>query len=413
MKTKHKNNQTGDEGRGRKGKLVVRLFIVLAVIGIAYGIYRSLPDKDGSATDESVERKLIPVVVKSPVLRDFERRLVVQGNLEAAEFAVVSPRIQGTIDAIFVDEGASVVAGETMLFQIDKLNLEKAATLRRHDVEVAKHARRERAANLKRIQADFEKTELDYNRYVRLFDKEAVTPDAFERQESIYKQAKAMLEHAQTLVDLAEEQEKQAEVALAMSEKDLGDAVINAPINGKISERLQEPGEMGKPGQPVVRIDNTSVIEASAYLPAQYYSRIIPGETLMNIEVSGIDVGQQVVSYRSPTIDHRLRTFEVKCVLKSPPEGVVPGAMAHIVIVLESRKGLGVPSEAIMERGGLSVIFVVKDGASHQVSVKTGLETAGWTEVIDGDVTEATSVVTMGQSMLDDGTEVSIQKEAK
>jgi len=411
MTIKHKNDQTGDKGRDRKGKLVVRLFIVLALIGIAYGIHRSLPDKNESATDESVEGERIPVVVKLPVLRDFERRLVVQGNLEAVEYAIVSPRIQGTIDAIFVDEGTSVVAGETMLFQIDKLNLEKAVTLRRHDLEVAKYAKRERAANLKRVRADLEKAELDYNRHVRLFDKGAVTPDAFERQESIYKQAKAMLEHAQALVDLAEEQEQQAEVVLAMSEKDLDDAVINAPISGKISERLQEPGEMGIPGQPVVRIDNTSVIEASAYLPAQYYSKIIPGETLMNIEVSGIDVGRQVVSYRSPTIDHRLRTFEVKCVLKSPPEGVVPGAMAHIVIVLESRTGLGVPSEAIQERGGRSVVFVVRDGTSHEVSVTKGLETAGWTEILDSDLNEETSVVTMGQQMIDEGIRVSVQKE--
>ena len=411
MKTEQKSGQTRSKGRGLKWKLVVGLFLVLAVVGIAYVIHRNLSKKAESATDESAETKLIPVVVKSPVLRDFERRLVVQGNLEAAEFAVVSPRIQGTIDAVFVDEGASVVAGETILFQIDKLKLEKAVTLSRHGLEVAKYAKRERAANLKRVQADFEKTELDYNRYVRLFDKEAVTPDAFERQESVYKQAKAMLEHAQTLVDLVEEQKKQAEVALAMSEKDLDDAVIKAPINGKISERLQEPGEMGKPGQPVVRIDNTSVIEVSAYLPAQYYSKIIPGEIRMNVEVSGIDVGQQVVSYRSPTIDNRLRTFEVKCVLKSPPEGVVPGAMAHIVLVLESRKGLGVPSEAIQERGGRSVVFVVRDGTSHQVSVTKGLETAGWTEIIDSNLSEETSVITMGQQMVDEGTLVNVKEE--
>ena len=410
MKTEQKNKTRGKD-RGRRWKLLAGLFLVIAATGAAYVIYRNFPDKAESAIDESVETKLIPVVVTSPVLRKFEQRLVVQGNLEAAEFVVVSPRIQGTIDAIFVDEGDSVAAGETMLFQIDKLNLEKAVTLRRHDLEVARHAKRERAANLKRVQADFEKTELDYNRYVRLLQKGAVTPDAFERQESIYKQAKAMLEHAQTLVDLSDEQEKQAKVVVGMSEKDLTDAVVYAPIDGKISQRLQEPGEMGKPGQPVVRIDNTSVIEVSAYLPAQYYSKIIPGQTKMNIEVSGIDVGQQVVSYRSPTVDHRLRTFEVKCVLKSPPEGVVPGTMAQIVIILESREGLGVPSEAIQERGGHSVVFIVREGTSHQVPVKTGLETSGWTEIIDSDLNEDTSVVTMGQQMIDEGIRVSVQKE--
>lgn len=411
MRTEQKNNKTRGKGRGRRWKLLAGLFLVVAATGAAYVIYRNFPDKAASVTDKPVEKKLVPVVVKSPVLRDFEQRLVVQGNLEAAEFAVVSPRIQGTIDAVFVDEGDSVVAGETMLFQIDKLNLENTVTLRRHDLEVTKYARRERAANLKRVQADFEKTELDYNRYVRLFDKEAVTPDAFERQESIYKQAKAMLEHAQALVDLAAEQEKQAEVALAMSDKDLADAVVVAPISGKISERLQEPGEMGEPGQPVVRIENTAIIEVSAYLPAQYYSEIVPGQTRMNVEVSGIDVGQQTVSYRSPTIDNRLRTFEVKCVLKSTPEGVVPGAMAEIVIILESRKGLGVPSEAIVERGGRSVVFVVKDGVSHQAPVKPGLETSGWTEIIDSDLNEEASVVTMGQQMIDEGIRVSVQEE--
>jgi multidrug efflux pump subunit AcrA (membrane-fusion protein) len=159
MKTEQKNSQTRGKGKGQKLKLVIGLFLVLAVIGIAYVIYRNLPDKAESAIDESAETKFIPVVVKSPALRAFERRVVVQGNLEAAEFAVVSPRIQGTIDALFVDEGDSVMAGETMLFQIDKLNLEKAVTLRRHDLEVAKYAKRERTANLKRVQADFEKTE--------------------------------------------------------------------------------------------------------------------------------------------------------------------------------------------------------------------------------------------------------------
>lgn len=411
MKAKQKNNKTRGKGRGRRWKILVGLFLVVVAIGAAYVIYRNFPDKAASVTDKPAEKKLVPVVVKSPVLRDFEQLLVVQGNLEAAEFAVVSPRIQGTIDAVFVDEGDSVVAGETKLFQIDKLNLEKTVILRRHDLEVARNAKRERAANLKRVRADLEKTELDYNRYVRLFDKGAVTPDAFERQESIYKQAKAMLEHAQTLVDLADEQEKQAKVALAMSEKDLTDAVIYAPIDGKISQRLQEPGEMGQLGQPVVRIDNILVIEVSAYLPAQYYSKIIPGQTQMNIEVSGIDVGQQVLSYRSPTIDHRLRTFEVKCVLNSPPEGVVPGAMAQIVIILESREGLGVPSEAIQERSGRSVVFVVRDGASHQVPVKTGLETSGWTEIIDSDLSEETSIITMGQQMVEEGTFVSVRKE--
>jgi multidrug efflux pump subunit AcrA (membrane-fusion protein) len=175
MRTEQQNNKTRGKGRGRRWKLLAGLFLVVAVTVAASVIYRNFPNKAASVIDKPAEKKLVPVVVKSPVLRDFEQRLVMQGNLEAAEFAVVSPRIQGTIDAVFVDEGDPVVADETKLFQIDKLNLEKTVILRQHDLEVAGHAKRERAANLKRVQADFEKAELDYHRYVRLFQKGAFT----------------------------------------------------------------------------------------------------------------------------------------------------------------------------------------------------------------------------------------------
>jgi RND family efflux transporter MFP subunit len=407
MKVRWRTIATKWKNLSNKWKIIGGLLLVIFVAIVGH----FLRSNNVLDTDESLTERHIPVVLTPAAVRTFEQRVVVQGNLEAKEFAMVSPRIPGTIEAVFVGEGDSVIANETKLFQTDALRLKKTLEIRKYELTVAQYDKREKVANLERIEADLYKAELDYNRFKRLFEKQAVTADALEQQESRYKQTLALRKHAQAQVDSSTEKERQANATLAISEKDLADTIVYAPISGKISQRLQEPGEMGQPGQPVVRIDNTSVIEVSAYLPAQYYSWIIPGQTRMNVEVSEIDVGQQLVSYRSPTIDQRLRTFEVKCVLKSPPEGVVPGAMAQIVIILESRKGLGVPSEAIQVRGGRSVVFIIKDGTSHQVSVKSGLETSGWTEIIDGDVNEAASVVTMGQYMLDDGTEVSIQKE--
>jgi len=118
-----------------------------------------------------------------------------------------------------------------------------------------------------------------------------------------------------------------------------------------------------------------------------------------------------VVSYKSPTISPKLRTFEVKSILKKPPQGVVPGAIAQIEVVLESRKGLGVPAVAIQKRNDQSVIFVIKNDTAHMVSVKTGLENDGWIEIIDSELTEKTPVVSMGQYLVEDGTPVSVQKE--
>lgn len=57
-----------------------------------------------------------------------------------------------------------------------------------------------------------------------------------------------------------------------------------------------------------------TVVEVAAFLPAQYYAEVRPGQTAMQIQISGVDPGTQTVTYKSPTINAKRRTFEVKCV---------------------------------------------------------------------------------------------------
>lgn len=365
----------------------------------------SEPSSQAAPTDR------VSVVTTAAATRDFERTLVVQGNLETKSFAMVSPRIPGTIETILVDEGDAVVAGQTKLFQIDSVNLEKQVQIKQHEVIVAQSTAKEAAANLERIKVDLHKAELDYHRFERLREKEAVTADAFEQQQSRYQQLQAALRLAQAQVELAAAKEEQSKAELAMAEKDVADAGMYAPIDGTVSARLQEPGEIGGPGHPVLRIDDTSIVEVSAFLPAEHYAAVIPGQTAMRIRVSGIDIGRQLITYKSPTIDAKLRSFEIKCVLNDPTDGVAPGAMAQLVVVLESRQGTGVPSEALQQRGGQTVVFVIENDTAREVPVTTGIETSGWTEIREGDLAQGDPVVTMGQYMVEAGAAVDVQQQ--
>jgi len=401
----------------KKMKTIGRVIIVLALIPlIAGGGYRLNKKLHGQEaprddSDPSTEAKAIPVVTATPRTLDFERLLVVQGNIEAKNFAMVSPRIPGTVESIFVEEGDSVTADETRLFQTDAANLKESVEIGRHNLTVAQCARQQAVANVEKTRADLHKAKLDYERFQRLLQKDAVTVDAFEQQESRYLQLQAAEKLSKAQVDLAAAQEDQAQAALTIAQKNLADATLVAPISGKVSARLVEPGEMGSPGMPVLRIDDTTVVEVAVFLPAQYYPDVVSGQTLMTIQVAGIDIGRHTISYKSPTINPKLRTFEVKCLLSNPPEGVAPGAMAQISVILESRKGLGIPSAAIQQRSGHNVVFVIKDNISRQVVVQTGIEMDGWTEIRQGDVSEETAVVTMGQYMIEEGTRVAVQKE--
>ena len=407
-----KDTQSGKSHPVRK--VLVGVVVVVCLGAGAFLLYQQKSRADQTAATEPQSERLRTNVVATPAsVRDFERVLAVQGNLKSKNFAMVSPRVPGTIERIFVEEGDPVVAGQTKLFATDAANLAKSMQIKEHATIVAQSASREAAANLERVTVDLEKAELDYNRFMRLREKEAVTADAFEQQQSRYRQLQAARKLAEAQVELAAAREAQSKAELAIAEKDLADAVVVAPIDGKVSLRLQEPGEMGSPGQPVVRIDDTSVVDVVAFLPSQYYGVVAPGRTEMRVEASGVDVGRQIISYRSPTIHPRLRTFEIKSVLENPPEGVTSGAIAQIAVVLEARRGLGVPSESIQQRGGRSVVFVVENDTARQVPVTTGIESDGWTEIREGDLKEGAAVITMGQSMVEAGMPVVVQQEEK
>lgn len=380
---------------------------------LVVGIWLTQSKKDNPAVGEDADKRSqsVSVVVSRPVRRTFENVIVTQGNVEAKNVAMVSPRIPGTLEKIFVDEGDNVISGQTKLFQTDAIKLEQNVTIREHDLAVARCAQQQAQANLEKVSADFNKAELDFKRYERLLKKEATTQDMYEEKQSSYIQLAASKKVAQAQVALVAEQARQAEAALAIAKKDLADTTIVAPVSGKVSMRMAEPGEMGTPGHPVIRVEDTTLVEVSAFLPAADYPSVTVGQTPIKVRVSGIDLGLQTISYKSPTIHPKLRTFEIKCLLEKPPDGVAPGAMADIAVVLMSREGLGVPAAAIQQRGGKTVIFVVDGNVARRKEIQVGLESEGWIEILDGDVNEAASVVTMGQYMLDDGTEVSIQKE--
>jgi RND family efflux transporter MFP subunit len=393
----------------RMGSFAIVLVVIAVIVAGGYYLKNRIGAEQADSPEQTIQQRTV-VVTTPAAMREFQRSLAVQGNLEARNSAMVSPRIPGILEAIFVDEGDAVTADETKLFQTDAANLKESLEISRHSLRVAQYAKQQAIASLEKTRADLHKAKLDYDRFKRLFEKQAVTADAFEQQESQYLQLQASEKLSATQVDLAAAQEDQAKAALIIAGKYLADTTIYAPVSGKVSVRLLEPGEMGSPGVPVVRIDDISLIETCAYLPASCYSEVIPATTMIEVVVSGKNLGQFPVSYKSPTINPKLRTFEVKCLIDNASASIAPGAMAQIRVILETKQGLSVPSTAIQRRGGKSIVFTVSGDKARMVELQTGIENDGWTEVISDKLNEQSLVVSMGQDMLEDSQVVSVQK---
>ena len=143
----------------------------------------------GEAKIDRSERR-VPVVCALVEERQFEELLRVDGTVVAKTTVMVTPRVAGSIERLFVDEGAQVEAGETRLLAIDQLKLEKAVEVASQALAVARCGTLEKQANLERVEAVLHKAEIDYHRQRKLFEEEAIgTQDQVEQLESTYRQS--------------------------------------------------------------------------------------------------------------------------------------------------------------------------------------------------------------------------------
>ncbi len=386
-------------------KITVSFALLLMLIS---GSLTSFASDEKDASNES----RASVVVTKAKQMTFEDRVETSGNLETRNYSIVSARSSGIIDSIFVREGDQVTAGKTKLFQIDKVKSQQSVDISKQSVSVADFTYRARLATVKRVEADYKKAKLDYERYQRLYnDDMAVTKNALESQESRYTQTKAALDEAKAMADLSLKQLEQARSQYIIAQKDYENSMGLSPISGFVSKRLREPGEMIGGGTPVVQVDDLSVLEVSAFLPAEYYQRVIKGETTMKVTVGSIDAGELPVIYKSPVIDNRLRNFEIKALIKNPQEGVTSGDIARIKVILSSHDGIGIPRAAGIKKLDGTKIFATEQGTAKMIPVETGLENDGWIEITSKGVNAGMRVVTMGQDRLSDGSPVSILRE--
>ena len=345
--------------------------------------------------------------------REFKELLHVQGSVEAVNIARVSPRISGPIEAIYVKEGDKVEAGKTKLFVIDPLKLEKNLEIRKQEVVIARLALKEKEAQLKQVSADYEKSKIDAKRARLLWEDRSTSQDNYEKAQLKFKVSEANFEHVNTLIDLSREQLAKAQIALTIAEKDYSDSTVYSPLTGVVSEKLQEPGEMAAAGKTIVIVKDPNDTEVTAYLPAEYYHKVNVENTPVKVK-SFLEIPEDArVTYKSPEISPELRTFKIKCHTLNNSKLMVPGGLANLTLVLETRSGLAVPTSSLVNRDGSKAIFIAENGKAKLIKVKVGLENEGYTEVTSEQLKAGDKVIVVGQHMVNDGSSIAVSNGAK
>jgi RND family efflux transporter MFP subunit len=346
----------GKTGKILKAVLPLTIGLVSLVLIIAWlsGVFRNKiqPGEIEDIAMANLEGR--PTDVVHEVTKDYIEEAI--GTLKAASRTEVSAKVLATIDEINVSAGDEVAAGDVLI----RLNsAEFDARLRQSEAAL-------QAARAARANAE---TELRRSRELR---KSNATP-----QSDVDVRETAL---AVTTAEEARAQQSLNEATVLQSY-----VTIAAPKSGTIVDRLAEPGDTALPGQPLLRIYDTTSLRLEAPVMESLAVQLKVGDKLI-VHVDAIDRDvEATVDEIVPQADAPSRSFLVKATLPSA-EKLYEGMFGRLLIPAGQRRHLCLATDAVQEIGQLQFVSVVRPNQTiERRLVKIGrLGMPGRVEVLSG-----------------------------
>jgi len=192
-------------------------------------------------------KEMIPVIVLEQTDVDVPQNYV--ADIHAIHFVEVKPKIEGFIDAIYVDEGKRVKRGET-IFRLKSMEYNE-------DLREAEAGHKQALAKLKMAQ-------YEVDRNASLVEKKIIS--------------QLRLDQALAEKEAAEFEVKQAESRMQRSNAMLSYTDISAPFDGTISRILYKKGSLVTPNDLLTNISDISEMFAYFKLSEQDYLQFIKAD---------------------------------------------------------------------------------------------------------------------------------------
>ncbi len=192
---------------------------------------------------------------------------------------------------------------------------------------------------------------------------------------------------------------------------------VVSPIDGRISRIYADRGSFVIQGQPIMQVINDRFVKVRIAILEKDYHLVKVG-TPVRLEFDALP-GKRIegkVTNLSPVIDQRTGTAIAEVKLDNSNGLLRPGMYARAYLIVDSRKdAILLPSSAtlteVLPGRGTRVettVFTVEGEIARERKVVLGLASGDWYEVLDG-LRPGEKVVTMGQTLLRDGSKVRIE----
>ena len=362
--------------------------ITVTVIALA-ALFPVVADRAGAQEEP-------PAVVQVDAVRlePLTQSVPVIGRLVARQSGVVAALSPGAVAEMRVDVGDRLEAGDVLAVLVTDA-LEAERDLRA--AEVAAYV-----ARLATARAEFKQSRQELARLEKLREsKSAAFPKAR------YEDVREDVAMGEGLVSESQAQLVAARASLRLAEINLYNAEIRAPYPGVVTLRHTTPGAYLNVGEPVVTLINNADLEIEADVPAQRIAGLKPG-TVVDFELSDQTRYRAFVRALVPEENPLTRTRAVRFTPDLDPArlGLASNQSVTVYVPLsEAREVVSVHKDAVIERQGTPLVFVVDGDAASVRAVELGEAIGGRFEVLSG-LEPGDLVVVRGNERLKDGQKV-------
>ncbi|MDR7316283.1 multidrug efflux pump subunit AcrA (membrane-fusion protein) [Brevibacillus nitrificans] len=402
--------------------------VILALLAISLVAGCSSPQAAETPTEKT--ESVTPVQVEQVTTGTVSSEAGLTAKLAPSEEVQVTPKVSGKISSLPVKLGQYVTKGQ-VLFKIDEQDLRNAVQQAEAAYRVAQANLRQtnsssdqglvQAKNgLKQAEQALADAKLNQQRMQELFTQGAISSQQLEQAntqltnaQTSYANAQQSLQAAQqkTGTQVSEASVNQSSVSLQNARNQLANATVVAPINGFISSVNGAVGQMAGQ-QPVVVIVNTNPLLVKANLSEADITKVKVGtDVKVNVQSTGKTIDAKV-SAVSPVMDSALKAYPIEVTIPNADNALKSDMVVTITFPNasgEQKSSLVVSRKAVFEREGKQYVFKLEGDVAKQVEVTTGASTSDTIEIVSG-VSEGDQVVVKGQTLLTDGSKVSIQK---
>jgi RND family efflux transporter MFP subunit len=365
--------------RGRGGRLLTWLLVLVVLGGGGYGAYRW-------ATAER------PIEVETAVVSERAAGaqaavLNASGYVTARRRATVSSKITGKVIEVNVEEGMAVKVGQ-ILARLDDAQYRASLALAEAQAQAARHVARENEVRRDEAQVTLKRLS-------------QLVKDGFATQAEA-DAAKATIDSNEARILVANEQVRVAERQVELEKTNRDNTIIRAPFSGVAISKDAQPGEMVSPvsaGGGFTRTGISTIVdmrslEIEVDVNESYINRVKPdqGVTAVLDAYQDWQIPAHVITM-VPTADRQKATVLVRIGFKKLDPRILPDMGVKVTFLRDPedtndtatvRPMTLVPKAAVKTENNQPYVLVIVNGVAERRAVKTGGTDGDRLEVLAG-----------------------------